>query len=140
MRTESSVFNVVAAFLYLCAGTYAWWTDKISKVEWVGTVELLLAATLAALVGMYFAFVARRIAPRPEDRDAEMAEGAGDIGFFSPASYWPLGLGLAVAVSAIGLAMEQWWLFVVGALAILLTAGGLLFEYYLVKERGPVED
>jgi hypothetical protein len=129
------VFNIFGAFLYLCAGVYAWWTDKVSELEWAGTVILLLGGTLGAVIGMYFAVVARRIDPRPEDRDAEMAEGAGDIGFFSPGSYWPLGLGLAAALGAIGLAMGQWWLGVAGLIGILFATGGLLFEYYLVKDR-----
>lgn len=133
MRTESTVFNVVGGFLYLCAGTYAWWTDKLSRVEWAGTMELLIAGTMAAAIGMYFAFVARRIQPRPEDRNAEIAEGAGDIGFFSPGSYWPLGLGLAVALGAIGIAMSQSWVAILGLIGIFLATGGLLFEYYLVK-------
>ncbi|GIH14010.1 cytochrome c oxidase subunit 4 [Rugosimonospora africana] len=133
MRTESTLFNIIGAFLYLCAGTYAWWTDKLNRIEWAGTMELLLAGTLAVAVGMYFAFVARRIHPRPEDRHAAIAEGAGDIGFFSPGSYWPLGLGLAVAVGAIGIAMAQSWLAILGLIGVFLTTGGLLFEYYHVK-------
>ena len=133
MRNESRVFNVVAAFLYLCGGTYAWWTDKLTSIEWAGTIVLLLSGTLAALCGMYFAFVARRIPPRTEDRDADMAEGEGTIGFFSPGSYWPLGLGLAAAVGAVGIAMDQWWLAGAALVALLLTTGGFLFEYYAVK-------
>jgi hypothetical protein len=133
MRNESRVFNLVGAFLYLDAGLYAWWTDKRTQIEWAGTIVLLLAGTLGATVGMYFAFVARRIPPRPEDRDAEMAEGAGDIGFFSPGSYWPLGLGGSAAIGSVGLAVGQWWLGVVGLVGVLLTTGGLLFENFLVK-------
>ena len=48
------------------------------------------------MCGGYFWFVSRRIDLRPEDRDeAEIADGAGEIGFFSPGSYWPFGLALA---------------------------------------------
>jgi hypothetical protein len=133
VRTESTVFNLIGGFMYLCGGTYAWWTDKVGRVEWAGTMELLLAGTLAVAIGMYFAFVARRIRPRPEDRDATVAEGAGDMGFFSPGSYWPLGLGLAVSVGSIGIAMGQSWLAILGLIGVFFTTGGLLFEYYLVK-------
>ena len=37
--------------------------------------------------------------PRPEDRkDGEIADGAGELGFFPPYSWWPLWCGLALAV------------------------------------------
>jgi hypothetical protein len=62
-----------------------------------------------------------------------MEEGAGDIGFFSPGSYWPLGLGVTAALAAIGIAMQQWWLTVLGVAAALLATGGLLFENYRLK-------
>ena len=40
----------------------------------------------------------------PEDRpDGEIADGAGEIGFFSPGSYWPFGLALAAAIAGLGL-------------------------------------
>ncbi len=132
MRTEARVFNVVALFLYVVAGVYAWATDKVqARVEWAGTTALVLSATLTAMCGFYFGFVARRIGPRPEDRDeATMDEGMGEVGFFSPGSYWPLGLGLATVGGAFGLAMHQWWLAGAGVVALLFTVGGLLFEYY----------
>jgi hypothetical protein len=132
MRTEAKVFNLVAAFLYLVGGVYAWWTyQSVRHVEFAGTAALVLSATLAAMCGLYFAFVSRRIPPRPEDRpDADMADGVGDVGFFSPGSYWPLGVGLAAILFAFGLAMRQLWLAGVGLVALLFATGGLLFEYY----------
>ena len=54
------------------------------------------------MCGGFFWFVSRRIDPRPEDRqDAEIADGAGEIGFFSPGSYWPFGLALSAAVTGL---------------------------------------
>jgi hypothetical protein len=139
MRNESRLFNIVAAFLYVCAGTYAWGTDKATRIEWAGTTALLLSATLAVSVGMYFAFVARRIPPRPEDRDTPIEDGAGTIGFFSPGSYWPLGLGLSTTVGAVGIAIDQWWLAGIALVAVFLATGGLLFEYYTVKGGRPAD-
>jgi hypothetical protein len=84
----------------------------------------------------YFAFVASRIDPRPEDRsDAEIADGAGEVGFFSPGSYWPFGLALAALVAGLGLVYWQVWLLAVGMLAVLAATGGLLFEYYTGARR-----
>ena len=36
--------------------------------------------------------------PRPEDRkDGEIADGAGELGFFPPYSWWPLWCALTLA-------------------------------------------
>ena len=91
----------------------------------------MLTGLLCLMMGGFFWFVARRIEPRPEDRDdAEMADGAGDVGFFSPGSYWPFGLALATAVAGIGLVFWYVWLIAAGMLAVLVATGGMLFEYY----------
>ena len=70
---------------------YAWWTNQtLGRVEVAGTAALVLSGGLLGISGSFFWFVSRRIDARPEDRnDAEIAEGAGELGFFSPGSYWP---------------------------------------------------
>lgn len=138
MRTEYKIFGAVCLFLFAASGVYWWWTalDSGGQPEWVGVVALALAGMLCLMCGGYFWFVARRIDLRPEDRpDAEIADGAGEIGFFSPGSYWPFGLALAAAVAALGLAYLYWWLFALGAAAVLAATGGLLFEYYTGARR-----
>jgi hypothetical protein len=139
MRIESRVFNGVGAAILLIAGGYAWWTDKESAIEWAGTLALMLSGVLSVMSGMYFAFVARRIEPRPEDRgDAEIADSAGEVGFFSPGSYWPFGIAVGASVASIGLAYAQGWLVGVGLIASLLAVCALLFEYYTGTRRGPI--
>ena len=94
MKTEYKIFAGVAAFLFGAATVYGVWTRtaRSASVEWVGTVALVLSGLLCSMCGGFFWFVSRRIDLRPEDReDAEIAEGAGEIGFFSPGSYWPFG-------------------------------------------------
>ncbi|GAB1645923.1 cytochrome c oxidase subunit 4 [Krasilnikovia sp. MM14-A1259] len=132
MKTEYKIFSGVALFLFAAAATYATWTHLANDhTEWVGTVALILSGLLCAMCGGFFWFVARRIDLRPEDReDGEIAEGAGEIGFFSPGSYWPFGLALAAAIAAIGLVFVMWWLVGVGLVAVIFSACGLLFEYY----------
>ncbi len=98
--------------------------------EPVGTVALGFTAGLAALVGYYLLFTARRIDARPEDRkDAEIADGAGELGFYSPHSWWPLAVGFFGAVAFAGVAIG-WWLFIIGAGGGMLALIGLVFEYY----------
>ncbi|MGH3714179.1 MAG: cytochrome c oxidase subunit 4 [Micromonosporaceae bacterium] len=141
MRTEGRIFNGVAVFLYACAAVYYWWTDfELGAPDWVGTVALILSGTLLAMCGLYFGFVARRIEPRPEDReDADITEGAGEVGFFSPGSYWPFGLALAATMTGLGAVFWMWWLIAVGVAALLFATGGLLFEYYTGSRRGHFE-
>ncbi|HEX6873746.1 MAG TPA: cytochrome c oxidase subunit 4 [Micromonosporaceae bacterium] len=133
MKSEYRVFAVVTAFLFLACGVYWWWTayDSGGKPEWIGIVALALSGLLCLMCGTYFWFVSRRIDLRPEDRDdAEIADGAGEIGFFSPGSYWPFGLALAALVAGIGLVYLAWWLIAAGLIAVLFATAGLLFEYY----------
>jgi hypothetical protein len=98
--------------------------------EPVGTVALAFTALLSFLVGYYLLFTARRIDSRPEDRkDADIAEGAGELGFYSPHSWWPLPVGFFAATAFAGIAFG-WWMFIVGAIGGLLAVIGLVFEYY----------
>jgi len=132
VKTEYKIFVGVAAFLFGAAIVYGLYTKGATEgVEWVGTVALILSGLLCAMCGGFFWFVARRIDLRPEDReDGEIAEGAGEIGFFSPGSYWPFGLALAASIAGLGLVFWMWWLIALGLVLVIFGACGLLFEYY----------
>jgi cytochrome c oxidase subunit IV len=137
VKVEARMFLGVAVFLWLAAVLYGVWTGQPNSfshghVEWAGFLALILSGGLLFISGSFFWFVSRRIDARPEDRpDAEIAEGAGELGFFSPGSYWPIGLAGAGTVVGMGLAFFQMWLVIVGVLLLLFTIGGLLFEYYI---------
>ena len=139
MKLEARIFLWIALFCFIVTGVYAWWTHHdFGEVEWAGSAALLLSGGLLGLGGSFFWFVSRRIDARPEDRnDAEIAEGAGELGFFSPGSYWPFGMALCATVTGLGLALVQYWLAGIGVVLILITVGGLLFEYY-VGARAPL--
>jgi cytochrome c oxidase subunit IV len=133
MKTEWRIFGIVAAFLYLACGVYYGWTyhEFHGHADWIGTVALFLSGLLCSMCGWYFLFVSRRIDPRPEDRDdAEIADAAGEIGFFSPGSYWPIGVAAAAVVAGLGLVYMQWWIIFAGLIAVLVGAAGIVFEYY----------
>src|SRR5215207_7949332 len=103
MKSEWRIFGMVAVFLYAVCALYAWWSYDYfnGRPDWVGSVALFLSALLCTMCGAYFYFVSRRIDARPEDRaDAEIADGAGEVGFFSPGSYWPFGIALMTVVAA----------------------------------------
>src|ERR1700748_4006595 len=59
-----------------------------------GTAALPFAVALAILTGFYVLFTGRRLPERPEDNpQGEISEGTGEIGFFSPHSWWALFVG-----------------------------------------------
>ena len=132
MRTEYRLFGILSAFLLAATFVYAFWTNgELGHIDWVGTVALSLSFLLTAMCGGFFWFVSRRIDPRPEDRpDGDIADGAGEIGFFSPGSYWPFGLALFSTVAGLGLVFWQMWLLAIGLVALVISTCGLLFEYY----------
>jgi hypothetical protein len=132
VKTEYKIFVGVAAFLFGAAIVYGFWTNGASGgVEWIGTVALVLSGVLCSMCGGFFWFVSRRIDLRPEDReDGEIAEGAGEIGFFSPGSYWPFGVALSATIAGLGLVFWMWWLIAAGLLLVIFSASSMIFEYY----------
>jgi hypothetical protein len=132
MKVEARIFDLVMAFSFLMAVVYGYWTwaDQ-GFIEPTGTVALALTGGLALIVGTYFRFVARRIEVRPEDNaDAEVSDGAGELGFFSPGSYWPIGLAGAAALAGVALAFWHIWMLVIAVVLVLIAVGGLVFEYH----------
>jgi hypothetical protein len=127
VKVEALIFNLIAVFAVAAAVVYGFWAQ-----EPIGTTALALSAGLLSLIGGFFWFVSRRIDARPEDsKDAEIADGAGELGFFSPGSYWPFGLALSAGLMGLALAFYYPWLIAIAGIALLCTIGGLLFEYYV---------
>ncbi len=126
MKVEARLFDICTAFFFLAALVYGLWAK-----EPVGTVGLILTGGLSLIVGSYFHFVARRVARRPEDNpEAEVSDGAGEIGFFSAGSYWPVAIAASGGMAAVAIAFWQVWLLVVGLVCVLVAVGGLVFEYH----------
>jgi len=132
VKTEYKIFAGVAAFLFSMAILYGLWTNGESgQMEWIGVVALVLSGLLCSMCGGFFWFVSRRIDLRPEDReDAEIIEGAGEIGFFSPGSYWPFGMAVSATVAGLGLVFWMWWLIALGLVMVIFAASSMIFEYY----------
>jgi hypothetical protein len=114
-------FFTPVAFIY---GIVTGWDEP------VGVVGILLTSGLALMIGFYMAVVGRRIDPRPEDDVyGEIHEGAGELGEFSPYSWWPFALSLGAATTFTGFAVG-WWLFYIGAGVSAIALVGWVFEYY----------
>ena len=127
MKAESRIFEILTIFFFGVAIIYV-----IIAQEPAGSAGLFLTGGLSLIVGTYARFVSRRLEQRPEDNPAaEVSDGAGDVGFFSPGSYWPLGLALSVALMGISLAFMYFWAVTISGVILLISIGGLVFEYHI---------
>ncbi|WP_136611663.1 cytochrome c oxidase subunit 4 [Sinomonas albida] len=126
MKIESWLFGTGVFFFVPVAIVYGFLTHW---GEWVGIMGMLLVGGLALMIGSYLGVTARRVGTRPEDReDAEIHEGAGEQGHFSPWSWWPITLGVAAATGMLGLAVG-WWITFIGAGIAIVALVGWVFEY-----------
>ena len=125
MKTSVSLFFGLAVFYFIIAAVY-WQVGG----EAVGITALFLSGALAALVGFYMWFAHKRIGGSlPEDRqEAEIADGAGELGFYSPHSWWPLPVALSACAAGLGLIIG-WWLTFIGVGALLVSVLGYVTEY-----------
>jgi len=125
MKVEGLLFAGVAVF-FAGVDVIYWYTSH----DPTGTTALALAVALGFLVGFYLFITGRRTGMRPEDRpNADISEAAGEFGFFSPHSWWPLFTAGAVAVVGLGIVFA-WWLAIVGLMCVVITALGFVLEYY----------
>src|ERR1035438_6850457 len=111
MKVEGWLFLGCGVF-FGAADIVYWYLSK----DPTGTTALALAVGLAVLTGFYVLFTGRRLPVRPEDDyEGDIEQGTGEIGFFSPHSWWPLYVGLAAATVALVISIG-WWLFPIGML------------------------
>ena len=125
MKVEGNLFLGCAVF-FAGADIVYWYFSH----DPTGTAALAFAVGLGFLIGFYVLFTGRRLPKLPQDDPrAEIEEGTGELGFFSPHSWWPLFVGSSAALAALGAAIG-WWLFLIGMLCLVFTTIGFLFEYY----------
>lgn len=125
MKAETWIFVICTFFFVLVAPAY-WFVAE----DPTGTSALVMTALLTLLVSLYLGVHASKMEPRPEDRkDGEIADGAGELGFFPPYSWWPLWCALTLATMVLGVVIG-WWLFIIGATLGSVALTGLIFEFY----------
>ena len=125
MRAETLIVGITALFFGVTAPIY-WYVSY----DPTGTAALIMTFLLLGLVAFYLGVVARQIPQRPEDNtEGEIVEGAGELGFFPPYSWWPLYAALSLSVVVLGI-VYGWWLFIIGAGLMALSVSGWVYEYY----------
>ncbi len=98
--------------------------------EPVGIGGMGLAACFAIMIGFYLWFTQKRIGVvLTEDRDdAQIADGAGELGFYSPYSWWPLPVGASMVAMGLGLIIG-WWLTLIAVGTLMISIIGMVTEY-----------
>ena len=138
MRTNTGLWWILAAFFLIVMCTYTTWSIVVNlmnpwyiAVEWVGTVALLFAALMSALIAFFIGRVHKAQGGElPEDvLTADIDDGDPELGEFSPWSWWPIVLASSAALGMLGLAVGNWLLPIgVGVFAVAIV--GWVYEYY----------
>jgi hypothetical protein len=114
-----SVFYAIVAIIYWQVGGEA-----------VGITAIALSAGLAGMIGFYLWFTAKRLANvLPEDNMfGEIADAAGELGFYSPHSWWPLPVAASMCAAGLGL-LIGWWLTFIAVGVLVISIFGFVLEY-----------
>ena len=126
MRTEWKIFAPIGGFFVFVAIIYGYFT-KLS--EPIGIVGLLLSAALCGLIAVYLAIISKNIDRPEDDPNGEIAEGAGELGFFPASSIWPFWTALTMVLIVLG-PVFGWWISLIGLGMGIWSLTGWVYEYY----------
>jgi hypothetical protein len=138
MRTNAGLWWLLAGFFLLMAVVYTAWAMLTSPdqswytgLEPVGSVALLFATLMAALIAFYIGRVHKAQGGElPEDvLTSDIDDGDPELGEFSPWSWWPIVLAFSAALGILGLAVGT-WLFPIGLSVFVVAIVGWVYEYY----------
>ncbi len=125
MKVEGWMFAAIAIVVAIVTPIYWFMSHEI-----IGTVALIMTVLLFTMVAFYVFNLSRKMDARLEDRkDAEIAEGAGALGFFPPKSIWPFWVALTVQLLALG-PVFGWWISILAVCLGIWALSGWVFEYY----------
>lgn len=125
MKASWKLFAFLSVFYVIMTVVYWYLT-----AEAVGVACMLLSAALAGMISFYVWFTQKRIGVTlPEDNlTAEIADGAGELGFYSPHSWWPLPVAFCMVLAGLGLIIG-WWLTLIAIGGLVISIIGFVTEY-----------
>lgn len=131
MKREAWIYFPLALFFFVVAtGYFFFGRYDGGKLEWAGLAALILAGLMMTMIGGVFYLTGRKMDPRPEDRtDAEVVDGAGDIGFFPTRSIWPFWCAITAGLIFLG-PVFGWWLTFLGVGFGAYALAGWIYQYY----------
>ena len=124
MKAGYKLFGFLAVF-YAVVDVVYWLVGG----EALGITAIGLSGGLALTIGFYFYTNDKRMGLLPSDNlEGEIADLAGELGFFSPHSWWPLPLALSACAMGLGL-IVGWWLTVIALGSLVVSIIGFTTEY-----------
>jgi hypothetical protein len=132
MKANIGVLFIFGGFFLLADILYTVWNIIANgEIEVIGSIAILLSAILAAFIGFFLNMVNRSQGGilLPEDRDADIDDADPELGHFSPWSWWPFIIGVALFLVFLGLAVGYWICFI-GVPLALIAIVGWNYEYY----------
>ncbi|GAB96920.1 1,4-dihydroxy-2-naphthoate octaprenyltransferase [Kineosphaera limosa] len=135
MKTSAKLFLLGIVFFFPIAVIYGFFTHRVmGQWEPVGVIGIALLGLMSGMVGLYLSATIKKLDNDPADNpEGEIADSAGEYGFFSPHSWWPLALGASAGLVFLALALTHyagWWLFPVAVVAGAVSLVGWTFEYF----------
>ncbi|ABD11859.1 hypothetical protein ThrDRAFT_03710 [Frankia casuarinae] len=129
MITSARLFAVLALFFLVTGGVYLF-----TGHDPAGAAALIFSMVMSLLVAGFLWYTGRRSRLPADDSQIEIPEGAGDIGFFSPFSYWPAAIAVSFGLLLLGPIISYWLLFIGGVLTA-ITIVGLVFQHESTDEK-----
>jgi hypothetical protein len=134
MKANIKLYWILTGFFFFLAALYTAWSlidPAHQRIEWVGTITLLLSGMLWTLIAFYLGKVHdAQGGELAEDRlDANIEDGDAEQGQFSPWSWWPIVLASSVSLVFLGVAIGAWIAFIGGAILV-VSLVGWTYEYY----------
>lgn len=125
MKATAKIFLGLAIYFAIVGGAYYYMSREL-----VGTTALGLSMVMALIIFTYVMIAAKDSGTIVgDDLDAEVYQGAGELGFFPPKSIWPLWVALTITLILLGPPLG-WWLTLAGVGMGLWALSGWVFEFY----------
>lgn len=147
MKSAAKLFYGLTVFLGVMTVVYIFGTmylqdtgnvinENHGRLEWAGATGLLMSTLLTLFLGVYFHFTEVRSDITPSDwEEAEVADGAGTLGFFSASSIWPFVMTMGILLMGYGIAFMAYWLIVLGAVILIVSSTKLNTQYITPPEK-----
>lgn len=126
MKILANIFGFIGVFLIPVGIVYGFMTDF---TEWAGFPAILATAVMCLFLWYFIKFTEKKHPDMPyENEEGEIAEAAGDYGFYSPWSWQPLFIGVACTIVVVGLAID-WWIVLLALPVAAAAVIGWVYEY-----------
>lgn len=130
MLTNIRVLLVLAAYFTVATLGYGIWSYiQWGYIEPIGTAAIGLLIVLSVFIAYYLWAGHKRSGKLPEDDlMGNIEDESGEVGFYSPWSWWPLMLGASSAMAFAALAVG-WWMFFIALPIAIIAVVGFVYEY-----------